>query len=70
VILVIVGFLALALVEIPSLARQKKRRDLIIVASMLGVSLTLSLLLAAGVKLPSPMHLLHSFLESIGLIYH
>ena len=67
--LVILGFLALALIDLPPLARQKKRRDLVVVAALLGVGLTLSLLLVTGVTLPSPMHLLHELIQTMGLSY-
>jgi hypothetical protein len=44
-----------ALLEVPSLLRKKMKKELRIYAILLVVSTTLSILLAAHVKLPNPL---------------
>ncbi|HBN96404.1 MAG TPA: hypothetical protein DDZ66_08880 [Firmicutes bacterium] len=52
VFLVIIAYILVGLFEAPGLIRNKYWRELSIVAVLLSSSLTLSLLLAMGVRLP------------------
>lgn len=52
VLLVIIVYTLICLYEVPDLIREKHWRDLAGFTGFLSLALTLSLLLAAGVKLP------------------
>lgn len=58
-------FVILALMELPPLLKQKKTRELVVVCCLFAGVFTIALLLALGVKLPSPLSLLGDFTRDV-----
>jgi hypothetical protein len=59
VFLVIIAYILICLFEVPRLTRNKNRRDLAVFTTILFSSFILSLLMAAGVKLPMIIPMLY-----------
>lgn len=59
VFLVIIAYILICLFEVPGLIRNKNRRDLAAFTTILFSSFILSLLMAAGVKLPMIIPMLY-----------
>lgn len=68
-IFVIILMAGIALMEGPPLLRGKNKRHIISYAVIYAFTLAISLLLAAGKELPSPMIILDKLFKSIGLSY-
>ena len=67
IILLIVVFGIIGIVQIKKLIQKKYYKEMAIFCICLAASFVISVLYAAGVELPSPAHLLQSFLQSINL---
>ena len=52
VILVVIGFVVIALMEIPGLVQQKYWRELVVYCALLVPGFVMSVLLALGVNIP------------------
>lgn len=67
IILIILAFVLVAIIQIPSLVKKKYWRELIAFCVFFLFSFVICILQAAGVKLPSPAKGLQSILDKINL---
>lgn len=66
---VILAFAAIFFISIRPMLKQKQKRDLIWVCLLYLLSLSLCLLVVAGVNLPSPSMAIADIMKNIGLHY-
>jgi putative effector of murein hydrolase len=69
IIAVAAAFLALALYQIPRLVKKKYWSDLVVFCVLLAAGCLLSLMLAAGIPIPSPSKGVKALLEALELHY-
>ncbi|NLF26329.1 MAG: hypothetical protein GX592_00410 [Clostridiales bacterium] len=70
ILLIVCAFAGIALVDLRVVAHRKKRRETIVLLSLLVPALAIALLLALGVKIPSTVEALGGLFERIfGKIY-
>ena len=66
-ILVVLIFIVFAAVEVPPLLKYNYRRELVFFLLFFAFALTLCILQAAGIKLPSPVKGIGTLLDTLGL---
>jgi hypothetical protein len=69
VVLVILVFIVIALLDVPNLIKSKEWKELIVFSLFFIMGFSLAFLMAIGVKLPSPILAVQSFIEN-GLNLH
>lgn len=69
IILVLLGFAAIAAIDLIPLIRQRCKPGIIAFSIVFAAALALSVLEVSGVNVPSSMLLIGDFLKSIGLSY-
>lgn len=65
IFLVLMAFGVFALIDLRRLIKEKRKKELIVYSSMFAAVLTLWILHAAGVKIPSPMIIAGKFLKDV-----
>ncbi len=65
ILVLILIFTLLSLSQIPPLIKNKQRKELILVISLLSIGFILNFLLIIGIKLPNPIKILTSVIHSL-----
>lgn len=65
VFILVILFGLLSLMEIPPLVKNKQRKELFVVISLLSIGFLLNFLLIIGIKLPNPIQRLVTIIKSI-----
>lgn len=65
VITLIIVTALLALVDLPSLLKQKNHKELLVVVGLFSIGFILNFLLIVGAKLPNPNKLIISLFEAL-----
>lgn len=64
-LLVIMGFAGIAALDLPDMVKNKRWRDLTVYSVIFLLVLVLGVLLASGVKVPSPIKAIQAFYRDI-----
>lgn len=62
---VILIFLVISWIEVPSLVKEKKKKELVLVSFILCLGFVLSILYVLGINLPSPIVAIENFLKNV-----
>ena len=65
ILLVILAFCVIALVDLRTLIKRRRKKELLVYCSMFAAVLALWILFAAGVKIPSPMVMAGKFFKDV-----
>lgn len=65
VLLVLLAFAGIGAIDLPDMIKSKQRRDLIIYSVIFVLVFTLGILVAAGVKIPSPIKAIQAFYRDV-----
>lgn len=68
-LIIILAFALIAFFQVPRLLRAKRIKELVWFCIFSLAGFTLCMMLNAGVKIPGPIKLIISFLDTVGLHY-